>query len=255
MWWVRNPSRKCKPFETNRISEIQRLSAPGKWNHVKAKENLADLLYQGISIEDLGLSGLWWYGPENSKNGNNRLTLEDRPKYKKRTSFKLSWCQMSYSQLHHTTIMETKSKVSLIMEKNNESLWLDNSVYKKCQKISSSNKLIYLQPSMGDYGVLRSNSRILNAEFLQIETRYSVILHRTSWVTKLIIKQFHEDGHCYKHYSCSSISKVFDHISNGSHDKGWKGLCGMQKKVSKVGNTGDGFTYRCLIDDVPTTFY
>ena len=29
----------------------------------------------------------------------------------------------------------------------------------------------------------------------------------------------------------------------------------MQKKVSKVGNTGDGFTYRCLIDDVPTTFY
>ena len=90
LWWVRNPSRKCKPFETNRISEIQRLSAPGKWNHVKAKENLADLLYQGISIEDLGLSGLWWYVPENSKNGNNRLTLEDRPKYKKRTSFKLS---------------------------------------------------------------------------------------------------------------------------------------------------------------------
>ena len=127
---------------------------------------------------------------------------------------------MSYSQIHHTTIMETKSKVSLIMEKNNESLWLDNSVYKKCQKISSSNKLIYLQPSMVDYGVLRSSSRILNAEFLQIETRYSVILHRTSWVTKLIIKQFHEDGHCYKHYSCSSISKVFDHISNGSHDKG-----------------------------------
>ena len=44
LWWVRNHSRKCKLFVANRISEIQRLSAPGKLNHVKTKENPADLL-------------------------------------------------------------------------------------------------------------------------------------------------------------------------------------------------------------------
>ena len=44
LWWVRNHSRKFKPFLANRISEIQRLSAPGKWNHVKTKKNPADLL-------------------------------------------------------------------------------------------------------------------------------------------------------------------------------------------------------------------
>ena len=43
LWWVRNHSRKFKPFVANRISEIQRLAAPGKWNHVRTKENLADL--------------------------------------------------------------------------------------------------------------------------------------------------------------------------------------------------------------------
>ena len=68
--WVRNHSIKFKPFVANRISEIQRLSAPRKWNHVKAKENPADLLYQRMSVEDLALSDLWWYGPENVKNGN-----------------------------------------------------------------------------------------------------------------------------------------------------------------------------------------
>ena len=77
LWWVRNHSRKFKPFVANRISEIQRLSAPGKWNHVKTKENPADLLSQGMSVEDLTLSDLWWYGPENVRNGNEVLVKTD----------------------------------------------------------------------------------------------------------------------------------------------------------------------------------
>ena len=48
---------------------------------------------------------------------------------------------------------------------------------------------------MDDYGIMRCNSRIVNAEFLSIETRHPVILPQTSWVAKLIIKQYHEDGH------------------------------------------------------------
>ena len=30
-----------------------------------------------MSIEDLALSGLWWYGPENLKNGNEVLVKAD----------------------------------------------------------------------------------------------------------------------------------------------------------------------------------
>ena len=66
---------------------------------------------------------------------------------------------------------------------------------KKRKGISNSSKLIYLQPTMDYYGIMRSKSRMVNAEFLPIETRYQVILPRTSWVTKLIIKQYREDGH------------------------------------------------------------
>ena len=56
---------------------------------------------------------------------------------------------------------------------------------KKGKGISSSSKLICLQPPMDDYGIMRSNSRTVNAEFLPIKTRYPVILPQTSWVTKI----------------------------------------------------------------------
>ena len=71
----------------------------------------------------------------------------------------------------------------------------DYRLLKKGKSISSGSKLICLQPSMDEYGLMRCNSRIVNAEYLPIETRYPVILPRTSWVTKLIIKQYHEDGY------------------------------------------------------------
>ena len=58
-----------------------------------------------------------------------------------------------------------------------------------------------------------------------------------------------------KPYTCSFISNLLDYISNRSHQRGWKGLCGMQKKESKVSNTGDGSTSRYSIEDVLTTFY
>ena len=47
---------------------------------------------------------------------------------------------------------------------------------------------------MDEHGSMRCNSRIVNSEFLPIETIYPVILSRTSWVTKPIIKQCYEDG-------------------------------------------------------------
>ena len=77
LWWVRNQSRRFKPFAANRIREIQRLSAPENWNHVRTSENSADLLSREMPIEDLALSDLWWYGLENLRNGNEALVKID----------------------------------------------------------------------------------------------------------------------------------------------------------------------------------
>ena len=62
--------------------------------------------------------------------------------------------------------------------------------------ISSSSKLICLQ--LQPWIIIKlwdaTVSRIEDLEFLSIETRYPVILPQISWVTKLIIKQYHKDG-------------------------------------------------------------
>ena len=100
--------------------------------------------------------------------------------------------------------MEAKSKASLIIKKAYKNLWVGCTrrkfteayrLLKNGKGIVSSSKLLCLQPTIDDYGIMRSNSRIVNAEFLQIETRYRVIPPRISWFTELIIKQYHEDGH------------------------------------------------------------
>ena len=76
-----------------------------------------------------------------------------------------------------------------------ESFGEEYRLLKKGKGISSSRKLISSQATMDDYGIMKCNCRIVNTEFLPIKTRYPVILRRTSWVTKLIIRQQHEDSH------------------------------------------------------------
>ena len=65
---MKNHNKKFKPFLTNRVSEVQTSSLPEKLNNVKLKENPADLLPNGMSIEDLADSELWWYNTPSLRN-------------------------------------------------------------------------------------------------------------------------------------------------------------------------------------------
>ena len=52
----------------------------------------------------------------------------------------------------------------------------------------------YLKPNLDDDGLMRSDGRLKQAKFLAYDVRYPIILPRKSWVTKLIVKDFHEHG-------------------------------------------------------------
>ena len=60
--------------------------------------------------------------------------------------------------------------------------------------MSSNSKLLALKPQLDDDGLIRSNGRLTNAQFISYDVRHPVILPRKSWVTKLIIKDAHEKG-------------------------------------------------------------
>ena len=61
--WIRSSAHKWKQFVANRVTEIQNLTDPASWSHVKGKENPADLPTRGQTVVSLSQSHLWWKGP------------------------------------------------------------------------------------------------------------------------------------------------------------------------------------------------
>ena len=63
LWWIRERSRRFKPFVANRISEIKSVTSPMMWKHVSTKINPADLVSRGTSVDVLTSNDLWLNGP------------------------------------------------------------------------------------------------------------------------------------------------------------------------------------------------
>lgn len=47
----------------NRVSEIQRYIGVEEWHHVNTRDNSADLISQGMPLDQLMGSSIWWTGP------------------------------------------------------------------------------------------------------------------------------------------------------------------------------------------------
>lgn len=51
--WLNAPLRQWNVFVSNRVAEIQNLTAAEKWNHVKGTDNPADIVSRGYSPDQL----------------------------------------------------------------------------------------------------------------------------------------------------------------------------------------------------------
>lgn len=63
MGWIKTSPHLLKTFIQNRVTEINELTGELVWSHVNGKDNPADLLSRGCSLDLLRDSDLWWYGP------------------------------------------------------------------------------------------------------------------------------------------------------------------------------------------------
>ena len=59
-------------------------------------------------------------------------------------------------------------------------------------KLASSSKLFGLCPRLDEDGVIGLNTRLQYAELLPYDVRHPIVLPRKHWVTKLIVKYYHE---------------------------------------------------------------
>ncbi|XP_050527955.1 uncharacterized protein LOC126898049 [Daktulosphaira vitifoliae] len=61
--WISSPSTNWKTFVAHRVGEIQNLSCPSEWAHVRSQDNPADLLSRGCEAKLMNEMQLWWQGP------------------------------------------------------------------------------------------------------------------------------------------------------------------------------------------------
>ncbi|GFR01059.1 uncharacterized protein TNCT_1441 [Trichonephila clavata] len=62
LYWIKGPSHRWNPFVANRVREIQSLTDPNSWFHISDKDNPADLLTRGISVDALTANFKGWNG-------------------------------------------------------------------------------------------------------------------------------------------------------------------------------------------------
>ena len=98
-------------------------------------------------------------------------------------------------------------------------------------------KLLVLNPVLDDDGLIRSNSRLVNADILPYDARYPVVLPRKHAVTRLIIKFEHKEG---LHVSgtnrtLSELSKRYWIISAREAIREWESTCmTCKRRTAKV---------------------
>ena len=241
LWWIQRPSRTFKPFVANRIGEIHSHTNPLQWRYVPTKENPADCVTRGLTVEELVDKDSWWEGPSflkmalsqwpksqvllnnatdremKSKVSVNELrvmvtVMENTPWRMEPTRFS-SWLRLTRTQAwiyrfldncrlpkaRRTTSELTPeeiadAEVQLIKAAQRESFKEEYSALSSLKELPRNSKLLALKPTLDEDGLLRSDSRLVNADYLPYDTRFPIILPRKNWITKLIVKAFHEKG-------------------------------------------------------------
>lgn len=226
--WLNSEPADLKTFVANRVSEIQTTTEKFIWTHVKSKDNPADLISRGTTVEGLQSNKLWWQGPEWILNSipfvKNQIELDfEIPERKTKLVHVLmtvddptNWMERfsSFNMLLRVTayILRffkncTNSKEKIIGELKIEEIncarqtimkIVQNSVFKaeistinKGSALPSSSKLIKLNPKIDENGMLRIGGRLSHA-IIPYEQRHPIIIPKNHHITNLIIQDCHQ---------------------------------------------------------------
>lgn len=229
-WITQHPSR-WKTFVANRVSEIQTLTEPSKWFHVKSNDNPADIISRGMLPSEIKNCTLWWQGPNWLKFSIDEwpiseaivthpdVELEKRnvslscvavydelPIFTKCSSFSklllvLAYCLRFIKNCRKAT-KKQKGKIITIADINESNKCVVRYVQRhafaydlKCLAqnavIDPSSKIKSLNPFLDSDGIIKVGGRLRNAP-IKYDARHPAILPRDNYVTSLIIKSEHE---------------------------------------------------------------
>ena len=152
----------------------------------------------------------------------------------------LSNCQRKKEERIAGELTEGELKVAeiqLIKEAQREEFTEEYKALTGRRSIPSRSKLLGLTPMLDEDGLIRSNGRLTNAKFLSFDVRYPVILPRKGWVTKLIIKDVHEQGNRASgtNHTLAALSARYWIVSGREAIREWEKECIMcRRRKSKA---------------------
>ena len=98
--------------------------------------------------------------------------------------------------------------------------------------VPPKSSLSKLNPMLDEDGCIRSNGRLQFAEYLPYDVRFPLILPRGHWVTKLVVKHYHEHANhsAGTNFVLSQVSERYWIIAAREEIREWEGECNTCKR-------------------------
>ena len=86
------------------------------------------------------------------------------------------------------------AETAVIKEAQQQAFGEEYTALSNQRPIPKNSKLLTLKPIIDEEGLLQSDGRLTYAKYLPFDVRCPIILPRNHWVTKLIVKNYHEQS-------------------------------------------------------------
>ena len=129
------------------------------------------------------------------------------------------------------------AEIQIIKQAQKEAFHEEYFAFAHGKECPSKSKLLGLYPKLDGDGLMRCDGRLKYADFLPYEVRYPVILPRKHWVTKLIVKHYHEEDHHASgtNQTLAKLSARFWVVSGREEIRAWEKECAKcQRRKAKA---------------------
>ncbi|XP_071118413.1 uncharacterized protein [Haliotis cracherodii] len=129
------------------------------------------------------------------------------------------------------------AQFKIIAKMQREEFPAEYSCLENRKPLPTNSKLLGLQPKLDECGVMRSDGRLAYAEHLSPESRFPIILPRRNWITRLIVKSYHEEGQHVTgtNQTLAALSAKFWILSGREEIREWERVCSQcRKQKAKV---------------------
>jgi len=228
--WIKSGSQELLMFVANRVEKIRTRSTPEQWRWTPTHENPADLGSRGMSFADLAISTLWWVGPKYLMHPEDRWPVQTKPVLSEeaKVESKRQKPVLTVTEVQDTRMIkfeQHKNYLTLLgalararrwltnrgMPRGTpmtpaEREWAENFIVRSVQReafaeqietiqrdgaLPKTDHLVLLKPMVDDNGVLRIDSRLKGAAFLDPDVRRPIILPKNHPFTRIVIQYYH----------------------------------------------------------------